>query len=159
MVTKDVFEKIYSCEQHIKKRLTDNSGVVYNLKFPNFKWIFKERSGCYSPIIFFCRTVKINKNCSSKKFLCISGPRRPTVRSQLFPEDNCNNDLLAEMFPEDNSSSEDEVQVKKICEYQGLKVCKCNRPSSPIEISSDKELEKSMLQMEYKISLEMSDTE
>ena len=80
----------------------------------------------------------------------------------MFPEDNCNNDLLAEMFPEDNSSSEDDVEVKKkreICEYQGLKVCKCNRPSSPIEISLDEELEKSMLQMDYKISLEMSDAE
>ena len=82
------------------------------------------------------------------------------MRSQLFPEDN-SDDVFAEKFPEDTSSSEEseDNSKPKVCMFQGLKLCKCNRAISPIEISSDEELEKSMVQLEQQISLEMSESD
>ena len=83
--------------------------------------------------------------------MSITGPRRPTVISQLFPEDK-SDDLLTGNFPEDMSSEEDYNPNTQ-------KVCVCNEASTPIEISSDEELEKSMVEMERQISLEMTDSD
>ena len=88
----------------------------------------------------------------------------------MFPEDT-STELFAEKFPEDISSSDQDDQEEhdgankcdnkrnQVCPYEGMNLCKCNRPSSPIEISLDEELEQSMIELEQKISLEMSDTD
>ena len=80
--------------------------------------------------------------CSKRKLfaiLDISGPRRP---KQIVP-----------------TTTEHEKHSTKKIEDDVYKVCTCGEASSPIEISSDEELERSMLELEEKISLEMSDTE
>ena len=64
---------------------------------------------------------------------------------------NRDRNVVSGKFPEDTSSEEDSPQAKK--------VCRCSEWLQPIEISSDEELENSMVELEKQISLEMSDTE
>ena len=75
-----------------------------------------------------------------------SGPRRPKLLDTELKE----NIPVTGKHP-DNTAKKTEDDVDK--------VCRCGEPSSPIEISSDEQLERSMLELEEKISLEMSDTE
>ena len=118
-------------------------------------------------------------NDNSKKISCnylglyffILGPRKPSFKRKLkFKEDN----YVSQTFPEDTSSSSDDqgestrsyvakVTTKKfkLAKKTQVKVCTCPppRPISPIVISLDEELERSMVELEMAISLEMSDTD
>ena len=75
----------------------------------------------------------------------ILGPRRPKLLDQQLKQN-----LPITGCEEDGGNNTAEEVVK---------VCTCGEASTPIEISSDEELERSMLELEEKISLEMSDVE
>ena len=98
-----------------------------------------------------------------------------TLKKQLFTEDK-NDDLFTEKFPEDTSSSDGDEQGDSTRSYIAkvttkkfkfarktevhVNYCECGRrPSTPIEISSDKELEGSMIALEKQISLEMNESD
>ena len=108
----------------------------------------------------------------------ISGPRIPRNFVPDSPESASTSQSSKELFPEDKSSVSDSSEGDSTLEYASnvttkrkkfvfknfnKKVKKQESPSSsPIHwpeeiiISSDEELEKSMVEMEKKISLEMS---
>ena len=102
MLTENIFGVIYRSYKYITRNLLTDDGVVFNLRYPGYRWKFLK-----------------------------GGPRAP--QSNKFPEDT-------------EDSSEDEM-------LPDLPV------SDTIEISSDSELERSMVELEAAISLEFSDSD
>ena len=84
-------------------------------------------------------------------------PPKEQGRKKLFPEDD------SQISESDDNNTSPETKQKKIFKFRKLDVKKEKSPSSsplpwpptPIVISSDEEIERSMCELEEKISLEM----
>ena len=135
MITTDIFEVIFGSYKYITRQLLTDDGVVFNLRYTGYRWKFLNK-GNYLVLFLsnFYSFVILFLTLFTVNIifpLFNSGPRAPP--SKIFKEDT-------------SESEEEEGKLPDIV-------------SEVIDISSDSELERSMIELEKAASLEFSESE